>query len=249
VGAAIVAGGDAPPILALGEEFLEIVARFVDCPVVIERCLAALGRLDAGMVPRAFSAARNQSLSYPVSAMSVLAFGSALSIICAPLWSFIWPSVSSMTSGFPAWLQTTWSLEFSQALVRPIQRERIPFLKGSPPCGAPQMRGVDHDALRLGALARERFENAVEDAAPAPTHESVVECLVRPIGRVLRLQTVLDHIDDAADDAPVPDARQAMRQREKRRDHRQLAFAEQKQIIHRALSKSEGPFESSITPI
>jgi|SRR5208283_1870472 len=43
------------------------------------------------------------------------------------------------------------------------------------------------------------------------------------------------HLDNVTDDAPVVDARRAMRQREKRRDQRHLTRAEQKQIIHRGL--------------
>ena len=63
------------------------------------------------------------------------------------------------------------------------------------------MRGVDHDALGFWAAARERFEDAVEDAEPAPADEAVVERLMRAIAerRVLPLQAVADHIDDAAD--------------------------------------------------
>ena len=99
------------------------------------------------------------------------------------------------------------------------------------------MRRVDHDALGPWPLAGERRENAIKDAEPAPAHEAIVERLVRPVtlGRVLPLQAVADHIDDAADDAPVIDARHAMRQRKKRRDARHLALAQQKQIVHQDL--------------
>jgi len=99
------------------------------------------------------------------------------------------------------------------------------------------MRRVDHDALRFWAFAGERFKDAVEDAKPAPADETIVKRLGRPVafGGVLPLQPVPDHIDDAADDAPVVDARHAMRKRKKRRDHRHLTIAEQKQIIHRGL--------------
>ena len=55
-------------------------------------------------------------------------------------------------------------------------------------------------------------------------------------GRVLPMQAILDYIDNAADDAPLVDARQARRQGDKRRDHRYLTLAEHKQIIHRGLS-------------
>ena len=55
------------------------------------------------------------------------------------------------------------------------------------------------------------------------------------LGRILPLQTVTDHIDNAADDAAVIDPRRAMRQRKMRRNPPQLALAEQKQITRCSL--------------
>src|SRR6476620_4925771 len=95
-----------------------------------------------------------------------------------------------------------------------------------------RLQRVDHDALRFWSLARERGEDAVENAEPAPAYEAVVERLVRPItpGRVLPLQTVAD----TADDAPVVDARNTVSQRKMRRDPRNLARAQQKQLNHQS---------------
>src|ERR1700678_568105 len=68
-----------------------------------------------------------------------------------------------------------------------------------------QMRGVDHDPLRLAALAGQFGENLVEHAQAAPAHEPIVDCLVRAIvGRsIAPAQPVLDHKHDRADDPPV----------------------------------------------
>ena len=96
------------------------------------------------------------------------------------------------------------------------------------------MRGVDHDALRLGAFSREPREDAVEDAGPAPADEAVVERLVRTIAlrRVFPLQAVADHVDDPADNPPVIDTRHTVRQRKIPLNAPHLALAQQKQITH-----------------
>src|SRR6516164_6094214 len=96
------------------------------------------------------------------------------------------------------------------------------------------MGGVDHDALWLWPFAGKRRENPVKHAAPAPADEAVVERLVRAIAgrRILPLQAVLDHIDDAADNPPVVDPRHSVRQRKKGRNPRYLALAQQKQANH-----------------
>jgi len=126
--------------------------------------------------------------------------------------ALICPSESSMASAFPAWSQTTFSLEFSPPFVRPIRRGKAPFLGGSPPAMPLQMRGVDHDGLGVLALARQRREDAIEDAEPASGDEAVVaSCAAYSLWRVLPVQAVLDHIDDPADHPPVVDARHAMR--------------------------------------
>ena len=53
--------------------------------------------------------------------------GRASNINLAPLWSFIWPSVSSRTKGRPFSSTTAWSLEFRPPFVRPIRRGTSPF--------------------------------------------------------------------------------------------------------------------------
>src|SRR5271167_3144791 len=58
-----------------------------------------------------------------------------------------------------------------------------------------QMCGVDHDPLRLAALARQRGENLVEHTQTAPANEPIVDRLVRAIlsRRVTPAKPVLDH--------------------------------------------------------
>ena len=140
-----------------------------------------------------------------------------------------------MTSGLPAPSHTTWSFEFRPPLVRPIQRGRAPFLEGLPPCDAPSDASNRYDALRLGTLAREAREDSIEDAQSAPADEAVVERFVRPLGfgRILPLQAVADHVDNAADDPSIIDARHAMRKREMRRNPRHLTLSQKEQANHR----------------
>lgn len=93
------------------------------------------------------------------------------------------------------------------------------------------MRRIDHDALGFRSFPGKPDENAVEHAEPALANEAVVERLVRPVAgwRVLPLQAVADHVDDAAHHPPVIDTRNPVRQREKRRYPRHLALAQQKE--------------------
>src|SRR5690606_22824401 len=94
-----------------------------------------------------------------------------------------------------------------------------------------------HDALGPWPFAGEPREDAVENAQPTPADEAVVECLVRAIAsrRVLPLEAIADHIDDAAHHPSIIDTRYAMRQRKMRRYLRHLALAQQKQITHSGL--------------
>jgi len=96
------------------------------------------------------------------------------------------------------------------------------------------MRGVDHDPLRLGAVARQRGENLVEHAQPAPADEAVVDCLVRAIvaRRVPPAQSVPDHKHDRADDAAVIHTGDPVRKRKIALDPAHLRLREQKQISH-----------------
>jgi hypothetical protein len=65
-----------------------------------------------------------------------------------------------------------------------------------------QMRGVDHDPLRLAALARQFGENPVEHAQTTPANEPIVDRFVWPVfsRRVAPAKSVLDHKPDGAHD-------------------------------------------------
>ena len=69
VGASVVAGCDASPVLELGEQVLDLVALSIEGLVVVEGGLRL--RLDGmqGSMPLASSSSRNHVLSYPRSAI------------------------------------------------------------------------------------------------------------------------------------------------------------------------------------
>ena len=83
-----------------------------------------------------------------------------------------------------------------------------------------QVRGVDHKPVRRAGLSGQLFENAVEHTHSAPTHETIIQRLVRTVftRRVLPLQSVLYYIDDPADYTQIIHARHSVRQREIRLD-------------------------------
>src|SRR3974390_2870529 len=97
-----------------------------------------------------------------------------------------------------------------------------------------EMRCIDDDALRLSALRGQLTKNAVEDAHPAPPDKPVVQGLVRTIlfWRVPPSQPVLDHKHNAADNAAVVNARNAMRQGKVRPDALELRLGQPKKIGH-----------------
>ena len=99
------------------------------------------------------------------------------------------------------------------------------------------MTGVDHDALGFRPFTGKPGEDAVEDTQPAPADKAVVERLVRAVTSrcVLPLQSVADHVDDAAHHASIVDPWDTMRQREIGRYPRHLALAQQKQITYLGL--------------
>ena len=68
-----------------------------------------------------------------------------------------------------------------------------------------QVRGIDHQPIRLAALGRQLGKDAVEHAQLAPADEAVVDRLVWPIGRrrIPSAQAVLQHEDDPRDHTPV----------------------------------------------
>ena len=83
-----------------------------------------------------------------------------------------------------------------------------------------QVGGVDHDFLGVPAAFGKFNEDAPEHAHFAPSDETVVDCLVRPVacGHVAPSQTIADHEDDAADHPAIIDARHPVREREERRN-------------------------------
>src|SRR5262245_17538007 len=105
------------------------------------------------------------------------------------------------------------------------------------------MSGVDHDPLWLWPFAGKCRENPVKHTETAPADEAVVKRLMRSIAarRILPLQAVADHIDDAADNPPVVDSRHAVRFWKIRRNPRHLALAQQKQAHHRKPPSKETP--------
>jgi hypothetical protein len=97
-----------------------------------------------------------------------------------------------------------------------------------------QVRGVDHDPLRLAALLGQRGEDLVEHAQPAPADEAVVDRLVRAIllGRVAPTKSPFDDEHDGADNPTVVHPCDAVREREIALDPTHLRLRKQKQISH-----------------
>ena len=97
-----------------------------------------------------------------------------------------------------------------------------------------EMGGIDHQPVRLSALGREFSEDAVEHAQAAPADEAIIDRLVRTVGgrRITPAQAVPDHEDDAAQDPPVIDPRDAVRQWEIRLNPAHLRLAQQPQLGH-----------------
>src|SRR5471030_146355 len=97
-----------------------------------------------------------------------------------------------------------------------------------------QMRGVDHDPLRLAALARQFGENLVEHAQTAPADEPIVDRLVRTVfpRRVTPAESVLNHKYDGANDPTVIHPRDAVREWKITLDPAHLRRRQQEQIRH-----------------
>ena len=97
-----------------------------------------------------------------------------------------------------------------------------------------EMRGVDHQAIRTVAIARQFGKDPVEYAEPAPADEAVVDRLRRPVRRrhIAPSQAVADYEQDAAQHTPIVDPRNSVRQREIRLDPTHLRLRQQQQIIH-----------------
>jgi hypothetical protein len=145
-----------------------------------------------------------------------------------------------MTKGRPWPSQTACSLEFKPPLVRPIRRGTADGFEQAG-CRAMgfEVGGVDHQPLRLRALARQLREDAIEHAQPAPPHEAVVDRLVRAVGRrrIPPTQTVPDYEDDSRDHLAVIHTGNPMRQRKIRLDPAHLRLRQPDQITHHDASK------------
>ena len=85
MGAAVIAGMDASPVLEFSEHVLDLVAAPVEHPVEGRRVLPVGFCGMQGGMRRAMSAWRNQSASYPLSPNRALAWGSASIMSAAPL--------------------------------------------------------------------------------------------------------------------------------------------------------------------
>lgn len=96
------------------------------------------------------------------------------------------------------------------------------------------MSAVDHQTLGRVGFGRKGSKDALEDAHSAPSHETVVQRLVRAVatGRVFPLQAVADHVDDPADHAAVVHARDAVRLRKERLDALHLGKRQKEQVGH-----------------
>lgn len=110
------------------------------------------------------------------------------------------------------------------------------------------MGGVDHELIGLPALGCQLAKDAVEHPQTAPADEAVVDRLVRTIGgrRITPAQPVPDHEDDAADDPPVINPRNAVRQGEIGLNPAHLRLAQQPQLgqqqrlLSAAIESTEG---------
>tara|TARA_R110002124_G_scaffold281837_1_gene456541 strand:- start:23614 stop:24102 length:489 start_codon:yes stop_codon:yes gene_type:complete len=73
-----------------------------------------------------------------------------------------------------------------------------PLLRGLPPSGRLEVRGIDHDPVGLSCLACQFGKYAIEHAQSAPADKAVVSRLVRFVGpgSIVPPQTVLGNIDD-----------------------------------------------------
>ena len=74
---------------------------------------------------------------------------------------------------------------------------------------------VDHDPVGFASSAGQFGEDAVGRPKPAPTHEPVIDRLVRaiPLGSIASHQAMLDDVDDARDNPAVINPLYAMRPR------------------------------------
>ena len=93
-----------------------------------------------------------------------------------------------------------------------------------------EVGGVEHQGAIRRRLICQRIENFVENSAFTPPNKTVVQGFVRAvlIRFILPLKSVLDEIDDIADDAPVIHTGSTVRTGKGRFDTLQLGFRKDK---------------------
>jgi hypothetical protein len=134
--AAVVAGGDAAPLVEAGVGDRDAVALAVERLAGRDCLRFCFGGMQAVM-PRSARAARNGLLLSPRSAISSRAGGSSGTRMFPPFWSFICPAESIMTTGRPWPAQTAASFVFSPPWGAGEAAIRCPFCGGWPRCSAP----------------------------------------------------------------------------------------------------------------
>jgi hypothetical protein len=112
-----------------------------------------------------------------------LAGGRASNISLAPMWSLICPSESSITIGQPLPSQTACNLEFRPLWCARYGGEQPFFNQAGRRAMSFQVGGVDHETIRLAALAGQRLEDPVEYPQTAPADKPVIQHLMRTIIR------------------------------------------------------------------
>lgn len=124
----------------------------------------------------------------------------------------------------------------------PIRRERASFEEACRRAVRPEVGGIDHQALWRPRTTGEHGEDAVEHAETSPSHEAVVEGLVRPIlgRRVAPAQPAAVDMEDAANHPFVVDRGHAVREREVGRNPPALRPAQPEQISHGSTSGDHG---------
>lgn len=98
----VLARRGAPPVLEFGEEVLDLVTLLAEPFVVGVWNFPVSARRDARLDALCLQGSPGMTCCHnPLSAIRVSAAGNTFSTRRAPLWSFIWPSLSSMIIGRP----------------------------------------------------------------------------------------------------------------------------------------------------
>ena len=216
MGAAVVTHGDAPPVLKAPEHVFDLVALLVEIIVVFNRHFAVLSGREI-MVSCLGRAAPHGTNRYhnpdrPAFLWRLEVYRPATRLLCNR--SRCLPSEPSPQAcrGRRKWRVTCCSIRLSfdrysgkEPLFKQAGRRAMGF----------EVRRVDHEPVWFAALSRQGCENPVEHTHPATAHEAIIKRLVRPVrlGRVFPRQSVPDHINDPADNAPVINPFHAMRKR------------------------------------